>query len=156
VARKVIFATANQGYEEDQRSVGADEYVDIDMSISLDPIRSEEEATLVFSKSTYAVWARPRGAFLSPHGHILGEADRAWLERTPREYGEQFLCRVNQTDVVDQATGSSGFLVEVTSGIDSRQLTRAENYEQWLKFGKEHRWKVGLVAAITFWWVYIR
>ncbi len=92
--------------------------------------------------------------FLDPHGHIVKDTDIEWLERTPKGYDEKFICRVNQINITDHETGKKGFFVEVTSGLDSRQIVRAEQYEHYVAFAKEHWWKFCLGLVVAWWWFF--
>ena len=154
MARKVMFVESYEGYQDGRRHLVVDEYVDLDMKIAVDPIRTEDKGSLTFTSPTYGIWARPRTAFLDPHGHVKDQDDIRWLERTPRKYDEQFICRVNQLNVEDKHSGKRGFLIEVTSGLDSRQITRAENHELYTTFFKEHWWQLGLALVVAWWWFF--
>jgi len=127
-----------------------DEYVDVDMSVRLDAIRTEECGVPMVTTPTYAIWARPRTSFLDPHGHIVKQKDIDWLERTASD--DQNIYRVNQLHVKDSETGKDGFLVEVLSGIDARHLRRVEMMEDSLLWAKTHWWQVGLALAAAWWW----
>lgn len=151
MARAVLFAESYEGVWENRRSLIVDERVIVDMKVSIDTARSEESGKFTVTRPTYAVFPQ-FGTSIEPSGHILKKFDIDWLETNSRPDNGPILCRVNQLNMTDTETGKNGFLVEILSGLDARQLIRAERHEQAIRWATEHWWQIGFALAVAWWW----